>query len=134
MRTRAILGGVLAGAVATLGFMIHAADRTRPSWWISFVLFAAWALLPYAAMGAAARLRPSNRSSRSVLLAAAVLLSGLSALVLYDVFVAHPDAQSGLVVLILPLWQLVGLAPFVAASRYLARRGAGAWPVPPKKP
>jgi hypothetical protein len=110
------------GAVATLGFMVYAGFPTSPSRWFAFFLFAAWALLPYALLATAVRWRPSNRVSHSVLGVAAALMSGFSILGLYSAFVAHPDPQSALVLVFLPLWQLVGSLPFLGMSRYLARR------------
>jgi len=124
MLARGILVLLLVGASTTLGFMIYAGDPSRVWWWFFFLPFAGWALLPYAVVGAAARWRPFNGASRSVLCVAAALLSGISILGLHSAFVAYPDAQSGLVLVFLPLWQLVGLSPFVVVSRYLARRRA----------
>lgn len=105
----------------TLGFMLHAGSPGQPSWWLGFILFGAWALAPYGVCAAAAR-RASDGREGLVWLAASVLLTGASAALLYDAFLARPDAQSGLVFLFLPLWQLVGLAPFALAARSLARR------------
>lgn len=118
-----ILALLLVGAATTLGFMIDAGEPDRPWWWLAFSLFGGWALVPYALVAAATRWRPANRASRSVLCAAAALLSGLSILSLYSAFVIHLDAQSALVFIFLPLWQLVGLLPFLGASRWIAQRG-----------
>ena len=120
--TRVILVLLLVGVTTTLGFMGYAGDPTRPGWWLFFLLFGAWALLPYGVVAIAARQRPANRASDSVLCLAATLLSGLGILALYSAFVAHLDPQRGLVLVFLPLWQLLGLLPFLVVSRYLARR------------
>jgi len=117
---------LLVGAVATLGFMVYAGDPASGSWWLFFVPFAGWALLPYALVGVATRWQPSSRGSQSVLCVAAVLLTCASVLLLYSAFVAQPDPQSGLILIFLPLWQGLGLLPFLGVSRVLARRGATA--------
>ncbi len=126
MLVRITLALLTVGAVATLGFMAYAGEPGRASWWLFALPFAAWTLMPYALVAAEARRHPSNRGSLSLLSVAAALLSGLSIVLLYLAFVAQPDAQSGLVLLFLPLWQSFGLLPFLAASRFLARRGAAA--------
>ena len=112
---------LLVGAVATLGFMVYAGQPGRASWWLFALPFAAWTLVPYALVTAETRRHLSNRGSLSVLCAAAVLLSSASIVLLYLAFVAQPDAQSGLVLVFLPLWQSFGLLPFLGVSRILAR-------------
>ncbi len=110
------------GAATTLGFMVDAGEPARPAWWLLFVPFAAWGLAPYAAVAVAARRARGSRAPARVLLAAAALLVAGSAALLYDAFVRHLDPQSGLVFLFLPLWQIVGLAPFLVLARALGRR------------
>ncbi len=111
------------GAVTTLWFMWRAGgEPSQPSWWLGVLPFAAWALAPYAAAALAVwRLRHS-RVPTVVLFIAALLLSGFSVWVLYQVFVINLDAQSGLVFLFLPFWQLLALSPlFILAVRSRAR-------------
>lgn len=121
MRVRVSLGVLAAGALITLGFMLHAGSPGQPSWWLGFLLIGAWSLAPYGVCAAAGR-RVSAGREGLVWLAASALLTGMSAALLYDAFVARPDAQSGLVFVFLPLWQLVGLAPVAPVARSLARR------------
>lgn len=40
----------------------------------------------------------------------------------YEAFIAHPDAQSGIVLIFIPLYQLAGLIPLLLVARLLARR------------
>ena len=120
--TRSIYFLLLTGALVTLGCLAYAGDPQQPSWWVFLPLFGAWTLFPYAAVGAAARHYPASRGSLVTLAFAAALLSGFGTVVLYIAFVAQPDAQSGIVLVVLPLWQLVGLLPFLLLSRYLGRR------------
>jgi SNF family Na+-dependent transporter len=112
------------GAATTLGFMGYAGEPTSALWWLLSLPFAAWTLLPYALVASEARRHASNRGSLSLLGLAAALLSGSSIVLLYLAFVAQPDAQSGLVLVFLPLWQLVAMLPFLGVSRLLARPGA----------
>ena len=66
-------------------------------------------------------MRSSARALAIVAAAAALLACGTAAL-LYDVFVARPDAQSALLFVVLPLWQALALAPFGVAAYWVARR------------
>lgn len=123
MFPRAIFFLLAVGAIGTLGFIAYAADPGQPSsWWFLFLL-AVWALLPYAIAAAAVRWQPASHASDSVLLLAAVLLAGLGTFGLYDAFILDPDPQSGLLLIFLPLWELLGLIPVVGISRFVARRG-----------
>ncbi len=115
---------LLVGAATTLGFMAYAGEPTSASWWLLSLPFAAWTLLPYALVASGTRRHPSNRGSSSLLSLAAALLSGSSIVLLALTFVTQPDAQSGLVLVFLPLWQSVVLLPFLGVSRVLARCGA----------
>ena len=124
LRTTRLL--LLVGAAATLGFMAYAGQPGSASWWLFFLPFAAWTLVPYALAAAETSRHPSGRGSISVLCAAAAILSGSSIGLLYLAFVAQPDAQSGLVFIFLPVWQSLGLLPFLGVSRILSRRGAAA--------
>lgn len=110
------------GVLVTLGFMLHAGEPGRPAWWLGFVPFAAWAVSPFVAAGmVASRFRASPLAVRLVA-AAAAALAGSSLFVYHQGFVAHPDAQSGLLFLFLPLWQLLAILPVFLAARALARR------------
>ncbi len=61
----------------------------------------------------------SSRRSLWVLLLAAALVSSSSAALLYRAFVTHLDAQSGIVFLSLPFWQLIGFVPFLLLALLL---------------
>jgi uncharacterized membrane protein len=74
--------------------------------------------------GSARRLR-SHPASLWALFVAAVALSAVGALGFFDAFVAHPDAQGGLALVVLPFYQLLGVLAFLAFARLLAKR-AGA--------
>ena len=125
MLQHTIQGVLIAGGSATLGFMLYAGEPSRPLWWLAFAVFATWGLIPFACVAAVARRFADSRGSLRVLLLAAVLLSIGNAFLLYEAFVAQPDAQSGLVFIFLPMWQLVALIPFLAIARALRSPGNG---------
>jgi len=107
-----------------MGFMLYAGQPEHPGWWLGVLPFVLWSLIPYALLAwTAARVRDSRRSLW-VLLVASVLLTGGSGVLLYQAFVARPDAQSGLVFLFLPVWQVVVLAVPVVVAHALGRRGS----------
>jgi hypothetical protein len=57
-----------------------------------------------------------------VLLVGAIALLLVNTAVLYWAFVAEPDPQSGLIFIFLPLYELVGLLPFVVFAVRIHRR------------
>jgi hypothetical protein len=104
------------GALLGLGFLLDAADLGRPERWPVLGAFALWTLAPWALLAwAAQRLRARGRAARVLLLAAA-LLAAASAFLLHQTFVVHPDPQSPIALVFLPLYQLVALAPFLALA------------------
>lgn len=110
------------GAVVSLVFMIHAGEPGRLYWWPMFAIASAWVLLPYAIVWQEARRRTGQTGPCIVLLIAATALTVFSAIALYGAFIAHPDPQSGLVFIFIPLYQVLGLVPFFIFERYLAGR------------
>jgi hypothetical protein len=120
---RVTLGVLATGAVVTLGFMLDAGEPGASGWWLLFLGFGAWALLPYGVVALVAIRLGSSLASLRVLLAAALLLTGASSLLLYQAFVVDLDPQSGIVFVFLPVWQLVGLAPFLLLAGWLRSRG-----------
>jgi hypothetical protein len=117
---------LILGFLTSIAFMIHAGEPRILSWWLLFFPFAAWTLVPYALVVQAARRQPASRSSQTVLLFAAAALLAFGSFTLYEAFVAHLDAQSGIVFVFLPLYELVGLVPLLWVARVLARRSASA--------
>lgn len=102
---------VIAVVVAALGLF-------SPGAW----LFAAWAASPFAALFLAPRIFQLTRAGIVLVLSAAVAVAGFSAWLLYSAFVAHPDAQAGLVVLFLPVWELPFVGVVVLVAAWLSRK------------
>ncbi len=110
------------GILLTWGFMIAAGTPSRLWWWAVSVPFATWVAVPYAVVLAAGMRLRSAAPSLWVLLVVAALLSLSAAFLLYQVFVVHLDAQSGIVFVFLPGWQLLGIVPLLFLARFLHRR------------
>lgn len=119
---RAALGLLVLGVVVTIGFMLHAGEPAKPTWWLFLLPFAAWALAPYLLVAVLAFRLHAQGGAAAVLALAALLLAGSSALLLWLAFVAEPDPQSGLVFVVLPFWQLAAAVPLGLLARWLARR------------
>lgn len=113
------------GAVATLGFMLYAGEPHRLVWWGLFAVFGAWALLPYLVLHRRLRGTDGPKLVHGVLLVAALLLTGFGFAVFLSAFFLEPDAQSGLVVLFIPIWQWVGLIIAFWVAGRLERSGQG---------
>lgn len=106
-------------ALATMAFMIYGGSPERAGWWLLFLPFAAWALLPYGLLAVRAERAAGHRGATTIVLVGSVLATAFGVFALYMAFVAQPDPQSGLVVLFVPVWQLVGLVPFFWLSSRL---------------
>lgn len=115
-------GLLILGATVTLGFMLHAGEPWELWWWGFFVPFAAWTLVPYAVLAFAVRRRDAGPAYAVTVCLGAALLAASSAAVLYSAFVAHLDPQSGLVLIFLPAWQLLGLMPILVVAQWLDGR------------
>lgn len=118
--TRAMLG---LSAVASMGLV----------WWIGHIEgvsdaiwglgFSAWIIAPYVFIGRASYRHPGNRSYGVSMLVLTTLVCGLAAWIYTDAFFVHTDPQSGLVMLFIPLWQLLGSVLWVVVSDFAAKRG-----------
>jgi hypothetical protein len=117
----ALLG---AGWLIVLGFMIHAGRPRSPEWFAGSIPWALWAAAPFGAGALLCRWVRSSARALAILAIAAVLLAGGTAALLYDAFVAHPDAQSAVLFVFLPFWQSLALAPFAIAALWTTRRGS----------
>ena len=101
--------------------MLYAGEPENPGWWLGFAGFAAWMLLPYAIASYMTHRLGGHPSARMVLLVTALGVSLSSTWLLYEAFIRHIDAQSGIVFAVLPMYQLIGLVPLVAIASWLAR-------------
>lgn len=125
----AALIAVLAGAVGSLGFMLHAGRHNNSR--ILLLLFAVWVLSPFMAAvlanGVSKRWSVPTRTTLNVVM----LVLTLGSLAVYgDVAFGHPRAKIGFVFLVVPLasWLLMAVVVPIAAflSGRLSHRSGGA--------
>lgn len=124
IKTRDILSfaayAVLAAAILfTAGVQLNAGQPWRqPPWfWLGFLGFMCWGLLPYALLINQVRFlrkRNGHVASISLLLAIGVVITTYAVWALVQAFFIHPDAQSGIVLIIVPGGQL--LVCFIAIA------------------
>lgn len=117
---RSIQAALACGAAAVVGFMIFAGEPAQPLWWLGFLLFAAWGLVPFAIVYRFAQRNAASERALWVMLTAATFLAAGGFFVLRDAFLLHPDAQSGILFVVLPVWQSIALIPFLAVARRLS--------------
>ena len=122
MIRRSIGGTLLAGVIVTAGFMIYAGEPADPGWWLGFLAFFLWALLPFAIVALMAYRPSMSQRSLWVLLAASVLLTVATCALLYTALIVQTDAQSALVFVVLPIWQLIALPVFLLVAFLLRER------------
>ena len=125
----AALIAVLAGAVGSVGLMLHASGRTAS--WVGLALIAIWVLSPFAALALA-----NVVSTRWSILARATLYSVMLVVTLGSLAVYVDDAsrprkaQAAFVFVVVPpaSWLLMAIVLPIAAviSGRLSRRSGGA--------
>lgn len=115
---------VALAALATFFLMLYAGRPWQGSVlsWIGVVAFGAWAISPYALLMFLIRHGRTNRLKSLTLLLLGLALSALALFVYVDALFVHPDPQSGLVFLFVPLYQLVGSAIIIAGVWVVAER------------
>lgn len=129
MLTRLSYATIAIGIVVTLWFMLRAGTGNSVGQWLLAIPFAVWVAVPYAIAGVAVRWLRGSPRSQAVLLFTAIVLTSTAIFLLYQSFVASGvDAQSALVFVFLPLWQVIGLAPFLFVAFLLRRRNNGSRP------
>ena len=103
----------------TAGVQLNAGQPWRqPPWfWLGFLGFMCWGLLPYALLINQVRFlrkREGHVASISFLLAIGVVITAYAVWVLVQAFFIHLDAQSGIVLMVVPGGQL--LVCFIAIA------------------
>src|ERR1017187_6810870 len=127
----AALIAVLAGAVGSVGLMLHAGRRNDSR--ILLVLFALWVLSPFMALVLANVVSKRWSVLTRATLYSAMLVLTLGSLAIYgDVALGPPRAQTAFVFVVVPpaSWLLIAIVVPLAAqiSGRRARRGDGASP------
>lgn len=103
-------------AVVTLGFVFFASRGSGFALWPLFIGFALWAVAPYVVLWFSAR-RAADSGLWSWIVAGATIVLAVFAIYFYWVgFIQRPDAQSGLLFVFLPLYQLAAAGVLFVAS------------------
>ena len=111
-------------ALFTLAVFYKQADWQSGAGVVGFLV---WALLPYALLAFASirsRTKPGN-----ILILIAAILSAAGNHLYWEGFYAHPDAQSGILFVVVPLLQLVVACALLIPLLFLRRSGGGSNPV-----
>ena len=130
----AVRAAAFGGAALTFALMLYASNPFRGEggslvgWLLLAVPYWIWGASPYVAVYAAARVIGRRRTSGARTAAVLALLGILLAVVgngLYvqTLFVAPPDAQSGLVFLVVPFYQWVATLLCLAVVAFAGRGG-----------
>lgn len=107
--------------IASVGLLAWS-TRLDPGSLLLFPVFASRMLVPYGILWVASRGLHETRPQEVVFLVG-TLLVGLFGISLFTYgFVTSPDPQSGLLLVFLPLWQLVGSGGTVGILALLAHR------------
>jgi len=108
MFTHAIRSLAALAAAASLGIMAYAGLFSSGSLTLAALGFAAWACAPYAIAWLAARSLQGDIIASSILALGLVIIAapGLYAYIIVFIAASKPDAQAGLVFLVIPLYQL----------------------------
>lgn len=103
------------GSLFTLGMMVYAGRgwRQGAEWWMSFIGFGLWSLIPYAGLATCGLLANRTKGQALTAFTGSVLVVFLGVLLLVDGFFVHPDAQNALAFVVLPFYQLVGVAVLI---------------------
>lgn len=111
------------GVLGTVACVLFAGEPADPGWWSGVVPFGILAAVPCALAASMTRRFFGSRRAGFVICAAATRLASSSLFLLTEALVPRADPQSGQVVLFLPLWQCIGLAPSAALAFSVHRAG-----------
>jgi hypothetical protein len=120
------------GCLGTLGFFGSFLLQSPPDSIGPLLGFAAWNLFPYGVAAALVWLARKNTIAGALGLIGCLLLLLIGVGLPVKVFYFDPpDAQSALVILVTPVYQFLGAAPFLIPAQILARTKK---PLPPDAP
>ncbi|MBE9030288.1 hypothetical protein IQ266_11150 [filamentous cyanobacterium LEGE 11480] len=110
-----------AGTLINIGFMLYAGEPDQLWWWPFFIALATWSLFPYGTVITVFYWLRQKPKSQLLLTLAAVLLTGSTAFLLHESLIANPDPQSGLVFVVLPVYQWIAILPLMVIVSWLQR-------------
>jgi hypothetical protein len=91
---------------------------------MSFIGFGLWNLTPYAGLAACGMLANRTKGQALTAFVGSILVVCFGVLLLVDGFILHPDPQSALAFIVLPLYQLPGVAVLIIVIRRLGGRAS----------
>lgn len=113
------------GVIATVTLSIYAAQPWGDndayqdiSGYLLLTVFVAWAISPYAYLFRSAGRHSPNRMSNLFRVAVTLLICIGGIAVVFDTVFIHPDAQGGLVFILLPVyqWLVIGVLKLILVS------------------
>lgn len=117
-----VRGAALLGALVTLSAQFYPSGFPSPRDLNPFlILIMLWGLFPFLIMFLTSFRFPPGHRGLPFLAATDLLAVGATGYILWDAFVAHPDAQGGLLFLFLPLWQTAAILVLYGLSRLVGR-------------
>lgn len=129
MLTAAVFALLAAGMLVTLGMMIYAAQPWGDNYayqslagYLGLLLFMGWCLSPYVALMVAAAWLGTSRRGRWLVAMAALVTTAVGLWAITDAVVIHTDAQSGLIFVVLPLYQWLVVVLVLALGFWLTRK------------
>lgn len=113
--TRAV---AMFGGLFSLAMVLYAADLTSVLLVLLMFVFGAWAVAPFCLAYFRASSFSNFRIASILLLLATVAAAAFSVYVYWTTFVdnSNPDAQDGLVLVVVPLYQIIGMGVALAAA------------------
>ena len=115
LKTIAQILAILASLV-TLGLVAYSAEDAEAGTLPFLIGVMLWTVLPYAALFMLARRASTNELLAAILVLAVLVVMASGLWLFWKAFFAHPDPQSGLLFLFLPLYQLAFVAAVFVAG------------------
>jgi len=123
MLTRATRTLSALAATASLGVMAYAGDFSSPGLIALAAGFSAWLCAPYAIAWFAAGKLQSDQLASGILALGLIIAAGFGLYAYTITFInnSNPDAQDGLVLVVIPLYQLVAMLLILAIASMVKR-------------
>ena len=98
---------LFAGFGIDVYFALTNGEPNKAWWWLLGLVFFAWDAVPFIGLALINRFLSTGIVTKGILLIAAFVIACGGSFILYNAFVTHLDAQSGIVCLFIPFFQCV---------------------------